>query len=136
MTPSTKNTWKFTTPAAVPGTNLARCMWKLSKEVELRAHLSTGTCIRARARRRCTIVRRDKCHVANADNAHLTTSNSILCSVLCVRFCAYARRRLLCSELCRHNVRLPTGHTPHVMSIHIPAGMLASRARVPAVNYV
>ena len=31
--------------------------------------------------------------MANADNAHLTTSNSILCSVLCT-LCAYAHRRL------------------------------------------
>ena len=48
--------------------------------------------------------------MANVDNAHLTTSNSILYSVLAhyVRLCTYARRRLLCSELCRHNVRLPT----------------------------
>ena len=47
-----------------------------------RARLS-GRATRARACRRCTIVRRDTCHVANADNAHLTTSNSILCSILC-----------------------------------------------------
>ena len=42
-----------------------------------------GRATRARARRNCIIVRRDTCHVANVDNAHLTTSNSILCSVLC-----------------------------------------------------
>ena len=66
-----------------------------------------GRATTARAHRHCTIVRRDTCHVANADNAHLTTLNSILCSVLCA-LCAYARRRLLCSELCGHNARLPT----------------------------
>ena len=50
-----------------------------------------GRATRVRARRRCTIVRRDTCQVANADNAHLTTSNSILCSVLCaLRMCDYA----------------------------------------------
>ena len=52
-----------------------------------------GRATTARACRHCTIVRRDTCHVANADNAHLTTSNSILCSVLCA-FCAIMR---LCS---------------------------------------
>ena len=41
-----------------------------------------GRATRARARRHFTIVRRDTCHVANADNTHLTTSNSSLCSVL------------------------------------------------------
>ena len=45
-----------------------------------------GRATRARARRHFTIIRRDTCHVANADNAHLSTSNSILCSVLCT-FC-------------------------------------------------
>ena len=59
---------------------------------------------RARFRGRATRVRARRCY---ADNAHLTTSNSIICSVLCA-LCAYARRCLLCSELCRHNVRLPT----------------------------
>ena len=70
-----------------------------------------GRATRARARRRCTIVRRDTCHVANADNAYLTTLNSILSPFFAhsVRLCTYARRRLLCSELCGHNVRLPTG---------------------------
>ena len=41
-----------------------------------------GRATRARAHR-CTIVHPDMCHVANVDNSHLTTSNSILCSVLC-----------------------------------------------------
>ena len=52
-----------------------------------------GRATRARACRRCTIVRRDTCHVANADNGHLTTSNSILYSILCA-LCANLR---LCS---------------------------------------
>ena len=37
-----------------------------------------GRATRARARHHCTIVRRDTCHVANAYNINLTTSNSIL----------------------------------------------------------
>ena len=52
-----------------------------------------GRATRARACRHCTIVRRDTCHVANTDNAHLTTSNSILCFVICA-LCAIMR---LCS---------------------------------------
>ena len=43
-------------------------------------------------------VRRDTCHVANADNAHLTTSNSLFFPHF-VRLCAYARRRLLCAGI-------------------------------------
>ena len=41
--PSRMYAWKLMAPAELPGTKRAKCRWKLSSDVEPRAHLSTGS---------------------------------------------------------------------------------------------